>query len=250
MPSYCLAPGVTSVNVQENPDETPILSVQGALSFCQGESVNIISSASNGYTWSNGETTQSISFNTNALTPDTLARTLEILDVVSGDILFSISYSVVISRGNVNFYPLGDLDDSETAIIDTSICVDDYFYGQANCPECKGNLTYTWQQGTTTLGFPNPSESVTVNNGDNYQVYTSPQIDAAWVGSPAFSILLTVEHGDIVNGSSVCSENLYRIVEISDIPTIDITYSSDLGNVTTPLPNPSIIPLCHIWHIG
>ncbi len=43
-----------------NPDETPTITAEGSLSFCEGESVTLASSQAVGYTWSNGETTPSI----------------------------------------------------------------------------------------------------------------------------------------------------------------------------------------------
>jgi hypothetical protein len=41
-------------------DETPIISVSGPTEFCEGESVQLVSSSANGYTWSNGMQTQAI----------------------------------------------------------------------------------------------------------------------------------------------------------------------------------------------
>jgi ASPIC and UnbV/FG-GAP-like repeat/Secretion system C-terminal sorting domain/Ig-like domain CHU_C associated len=47
-------------SVLVNPDETPTLTANSALSFCEGESVVLTSSEAQGYLWSTGETTQSI----------------------------------------------------------------------------------------------------------------------------------------------------------------------------------------------
>ncbi|HCA82405.1 MAG TPA: hypothetical protein DEP18_01360 [Flavobacteriales bacterium] len=50
-----------SVNVTENPDETPTISANGPTSFCYGESVTLAGpTGMNGYDWSNGEQTSSI----------------------------------------------------------------------------------------------------------------------------------------------------------------------------------------------
>ncbi|MBX7094110.1 MAG: FG-GAP-like repeat-containing protein [Flavobacteriales bacterium] len=50
-----------TVSVTQNPDETPSVSANGPTEFCYGESVVLSgSSHPNGYSWSNGETTQSI----------------------------------------------------------------------------------------------------------------------------------------------------------------------------------------------
>ncbi len=48
------------VEILENPDETPSLSVDGPTEFCQGSSVVLNSSDAAGYLWSNGETTASV----------------------------------------------------------------------------------------------------------------------------------------------------------------------------------------------
>ncbi|MBK8566153.1 MAG: VCBS repeat-containing protein [Saprospiraceae bacterium] len=42
------------------PDETPTVTAEGPLSFCEGESVVLTASQAFGYTWSNGDTTPSI----------------------------------------------------------------------------------------------------------------------------------------------------------------------------------------------
>jgi hypothetical protein len=49
---------VITVDILE--DETPIVSVSGPTEFCEGESVQLISSSANGYAWSNGQSTQAI----------------------------------------------------------------------------------------------------------------------------------------------------------------------------------------------
>ncbi len=46
--------------VEVSPDETPSVLTVGETTFCQGGSVTLTSSSANSYTWSNGETTQSI----------------------------------------------------------------------------------------------------------------------------------------------------------------------------------------------
>lgn len=56
--SGCTA--TTSYFVQESPDETPTVEASGALSFCEGGSVTLTSSAASGYMWTGGATTQSI----------------------------------------------------------------------------------------------------------------------------------------------------------------------------------------------
>lgn len=43
-----------------NPDETPTITVEGDLSFCEGGSVLLTSSTASSYNWSNGDNTQSI----------------------------------------------------------------------------------------------------------------------------------------------------------------------------------------------
>jgi len=46
--------------VELNPDETPTVSVNGELNFCQGESVTLTSTPASSYAWSNGSNTQSL----------------------------------------------------------------------------------------------------------------------------------------------------------------------------------------------
>lgn len=49
------------VSVAVNPDETPTITASGDLTFCQGRTVTLSSSAANAYLWSTGDTTQTIS---------------------------------------------------------------------------------------------------------------------------------------------------------------------------------------------
>lgn len=48
------------VTLQISPDETPTILTVGETTFCDGGSVTLTSSSANSYTWSNGQTTQSI----------------------------------------------------------------------------------------------------------------------------------------------------------------------------------------------
>jgi hypothetical protein len=52
--------GVTSIFVQDSPDETPTVALSGDPSICEGGSVELTSSAAAGYTWSNGANGQSL----------------------------------------------------------------------------------------------------------------------------------------------------------------------------------------------
>ncbi|MFM7900525.1 MAG: hypothetical protein ACKPAD_00915, partial [Bacteroidota bacterium] len=47
-------------NVELNPDETPTVTINGELNFCQGQSVTLTSSPASSYTWNNGSNTQSV----------------------------------------------------------------------------------------------------------------------------------------------------------------------------------------------
>jgi hypothetical protein len=49
-----------TVNISFEPDETPVVSVDGVLEFCEGESVILTSSEAETYEWSNNAQTQSI----------------------------------------------------------------------------------------------------------------------------------------------------------------------------------------------
>ncbi|MGB1217220.1 MAG: ASPIC/UnbV domain-containing protein, partial [Saprospiraceae bacterium] len=54
-------PGQNFINVVADPDVAPTVSFSGNLEFCEGGSVTLTSTTANGYMWSTGETTQSIS---------------------------------------------------------------------------------------------------------------------------------------------------------------------------------------------
>ena len=52
--------GLASIFVEQDPDETPTVSLDNDAAFCEGGSVTLTSSPASDYTWSTGETTQSI----------------------------------------------------------------------------------------------------------------------------------------------------------------------------------------------
>ncbi|MBK9193477.1 MAG: VCBS repeat-containing protein [Flavobacteriales bacterium] len=56
--------GTTSFTVEQDPDETPTITLNGDENFCEGESVVLTSSTANAYLWSTNETTQSITVTT------------------------------------------------------------------------------------------------------------------------------------------------------------------------------------------
>ncbi|MCB0782486.1 MAG: CRTAC1 family protein, partial [Flavobacteriales bacterium] len=52
--------GMASIFVDQDPDETPTVSLDNVTEFCAGDNVTLTSSPAADYTWSTGETTQSI----------------------------------------------------------------------------------------------------------------------------------------------------------------------------------------------
>jgi len=56
----CFQRAADGILITVDPDETPTVTVDGELEFCEGGSVRLTSSAANGYMWTNGGMTQSI----------------------------------------------------------------------------------------------------------------------------------------------------------------------------------------------
>ena len=52
--------GVSSISVQDSPDETPTVTLVGEPTLCEGNFVELVSSAAAGYAWSNGASGQSV----------------------------------------------------------------------------------------------------------------------------------------------------------------------------------------------
>ena len=57
----------TTIHVQLNPDETPTVTASGDLVFCEGGSITLTSSPASAYTWSSGQSTQSITVTTSGI---------------------------------------------------------------------------------------------------------------------------------------------------------------------------------------
>lgn len=131
---------VIAVDVQEEPN--PTVTADGELEFCQGESVTLSASEGNGYLWSTGEETQSItvdepgdytvqvegaclSLPSNPVTITVLAATAPLVeDVTIGD---GQSATITASGTNLNWYdaedatePIATGNSFETPILNTS----------------------------------------------------------------------------------------------------------------------------------
>lgn len=156
------------------------------------------------FIWNSGESTQSISIAATAASPDTILRSVYIIDL-NGDTTAYLEHEFVISRGNVNFFPQGD----NAANADTSICENDLLLAQANCPSCFGDLSYEWD-GTGP---------VIVSSGEIHQTYQ----DGPLVTTPtdSFSTVLILRHGE----TGVCNVSVARQTTINELPTVGITYN-------------------------
>ena len=137
---------IDSVNVgTNNGPAAPTISASGPLSFCQGDSVVLTSSAASGNTWSNGATTQSIT----VLASGTFTVTQTVGGCASGP-----SASVVTTMKPIPAAPV------ITASGPTSFCIGDSVVLTSSY--ATGN---TWSNGATT-------QSITVHTAGIYTVST------------------------------------------------------------------------------
>lgn len=132
----------TPVTLTINSAAAPVVTASGTLSFCQGGSVTLNSSAGTAYSWSNGALTQSVNINT--------AGTY-IVTVDQGNGCIIASAPVVVT---VNPLPTINITTSGA----TSFC-----QGNTVTLTATNGNTYLWSNGSL-------SQSITVNNAGSYSV--------------------------------------------------------------------------------
>lgn len=181
---------------------------------CEGEELELRAvTGVNGavYQWNSGENTPQIRINATATSPDTIFRQVTIKK--GNQTLRVLDHTVVVSRGNVNFYPQGD---NNTNNIDTSICKKEALFAKANCPDCRGQLEYSW--GTTPV-------VTTTTDGRLYQTY------AVTPTTPTTAtVKLQLKHGE--NGR--CVEDIERQIQINPLPTLETHYNNSLLTTQSP----------------
>lgn len=130
------------ITVQVNTAVTPTITASGAITFCEGDSVELSSSLANGYLWSTGETSQSI------FVTESGDYSVEIVDVNTCSATSSITTITV----NTATIP------TITVLGNTTFCEGDSVVLSSSEP--TGNL---WNTGETT-------QYITVLSAGNYYV--------------------------------------------------------------------------------
>lgn len=119
--------------------------------------------------------------------------------------------TTIISRGFVDMYPYGDND---PAVIDSTICLNEYVNAQANCRPCKGSVEYIW------AGNASGNSYVTGNTYDSYSFQGN-------TAASTFNIDLEVQHGED------CVDNYSRQVYVNENPEVYLLRNGQ--RVTTPI---------------
>lgn len=175
----------TSIFVEQSPDETPTVTVEGDLRGCEGEEVTLTSSDASGYSWSNGAgTDQTITVTTSGNYAVTItgvcgAFTSEAVEVAFLDapeapeaddvsIANNTSATLAATGENIEWF--------DVATGGTAIATGNSF----NTPVLTNTTTY-WVSGATVHGGEISNGGATNNtvngqyhtNADNYQLFTA-----------------------------------------------------------------------------
>lgn len=178
--------GTTSIFVVVDPDETPSVTVSGALTVCEGEEVELTASQANGYLWNNGTETQSLVVTTGGsysvtvqgvCAPFTSAPvTIEVLDAPAApavdDVTISIGTSATLNAAGDN------IEWFDQAVGGTPLAIGNTF----ETPALFNDATY-WVSATTDHTGPiayggrttNTANGLYHTNADNYQLFTAFQ---------------------------------------------------------------------------
>ncbi|MBP7408497.1 MAG: VCBS repeat-containing protein [Flavobacteriales bacterium] len=206
----------TSITVLQSPDETPVVTLVGDETFCEGGSVTLTSSAASGYDWSNGPTTQSIEVTTSGTYNVTI-------DGVCGAYT---SDDVVVT--------VLDAPDAPTAN-DVTIPV----AGTADLSATGSNINwYNVATGGTSIGSGNTFTTPFLNNNTTTTYYVSAGTvngGGSWYGG-ATDRLQTAAPGQYHNNAD--NYLFFTATEAFTIVSVKV-YANNAGNRTVALINRS-----------
>ncbi len=178
---------VAGVFVELSPDETPMVTVEGNTTFCEGGQVVLTSSAAAGYTWSNGAQAQSVTIDqggTYSVTIDGACGAYQsapvevtMLDAADAPVVDDVSIPapgsatlVALAGDNINWYdvPTGGTSIGSGNVFQTPVV----------------NVTTSfWASATTIYGagsvyggkVDNSAQGVYHTNSDNYQFFEATE---------------------------------------------------------------------------
>lgn len=175
----------TSIFVQQSPDETPTITVEGELSNCEGGSVVLSSSAAASYAWSNGAgTSQTITATTTGSYAVTIQGVcgdftsapvqLEFLDApdapLADDVTIAVNTSATLNAtgDNITWYdvPVGGTAIGTGSSYTTTVLSADASYWASAAILHGGEVANGGAINRTTSGQFH-------TNSDNYQVFTA-----------------------------------------------------------------------------
>ena len=177
----------TSIFVQQSPDETPVVNVDGELKFCEGGGVVLTSSTASSYAWNNGAgDTQSITATTSGTYEVTIegvcgeftseAVEVEVLDApnapIADDTNTPLNTSATLEATGTNLQWFGQANGGTALGTGTTF----------NTPVLNADATY-WVSSSTVHGGAiafggrtnNSASGIYHTNADNYQLFTASE---------------------------------------------------------------------------
>ncbi|MBL7953076.1 MAG: VCBS repeat-containing protein [Flavobacteriales bacterium] len=177
--------GTTSIFVQQSPDETPTVNVDGDLKFCEGGEVVLSSSTASSYTWNNGAgNAQTISVSTSGSYEVTIAGVcgdftsdavdVDVLDApnapVADDVNTALNNSATLEASGENLEWFGQANGGAvlgtgTTFV-TPVLNTDASYWVSSTTIHGGDIAYGGRTNNSTNGIYH-------TNADNYQLFTA-----------------------------------------------------------------------------
>lgn len=187
----CTSPPSAGTTVTVNPlPATPTITAGGPISFCQGGSVTLTSSAANGNTWNNSAITQSITVNAGGTYSVYTTNGNGCISATSAGTTVSVNPLPTASTAVSPLYPMAGQEiqtiylnypasaQSETITVTPSGGSGTYGYSwtKSNCNATTLNPTYS---NTTASAVFSPVITDTCSfNGDNVYTFTATVIDS------------------------------------------------------------------------
>ncbi|PCH97183.1 MAG: hypothetical protein COB85_02875 [Bacteroidetes bacterium] len=240
----CSNSDVMQLTVNSNPSPTIVTS--GSTTFCEGDSVILTSSGADSYSWSPGDTTESLTIDTsgtytvsvidsNGCSGVSSAETVLVFAnptptiTASGPTTFCEGDSVTLTSSSASSYLWSTGDTTQSINVDSS---DYYYVTVTDSNSCSGSSTIT-----SVTVYPNPtseissSTSTTFCQGDSVTLSASTAYSYMWSTGDTTQYLSTDTNGTYtvtVTDSLGCStSSASEVVTVNPMPALDSIVSAD-----------------------
>ncbi|MDP3461617.1 MAG: ice-binding family protein [Bacteroidales bacterium] len=257
---------ITTVTVYPLPDA--IITADGPLAFCEGESVTLTSSPALTYLWSNGQTTQSIIVGTSgdyfvtvtdihgcsatsAITTVTVLPVPDAIITPNGPLTFCQGGSVTLTSSPGLTYLWSTGETTQSIVVTSS---GSYFVTVSNGNNCSATslmtivTVYTLPDAIITADGP-----LTICEGESVILSSSPALTYLWSNGQTTQSILVETSGDyfvtVTDIHGCMATSPITVVTVEPLPVAGFTWS-ETGTFTYSFVNTSVHATSYAWDFG